>query len=177
MIWIGAILLLFIIPLPLLLEVIYENNKLYVYIYNLKIYPSSKVIKSMPEPKPNGILPKLVYINTFKAIYQRCRHYIYNSLLSFNINITYGFQDAAITGIFFGILQSTVSGLHYLLDSIFNLKHFNSNINPIFNNSIFKIKIKSIIFINLGKIIYMSILVFRAFKQAAKYHLKPKEVS
>ncbi|NFL04193.1 DUF2953 domain-containing protein, partial [Clostridium botulinum] len=42
---------------------------------------------------------------------------------------------------------------------------------------IFKIKIKSIIFINLGKIIYMSILVFRAFKQAAKYHLKPKEVS
>ncbi|AEB75962.1 DUF2953 domain-containing protein [Clostridium botulinum] len=177
MIWISAILVLFIVPLPLLVKVIYENNKLYVYIYNVKIYPSSKVIKSMPEPKPDGILPKLVYINTFKTIYQRCRHYIYNSLLSFNINITYGFEDAAITGIFFGILQSTISGLNYLLESIFSLKHFNSNINPIFNNSIFKIKIKSIIFINLGKIIYMSILVFRAFKQAAKYHLKPKEVS
>ncbi|NFU59969.1 DUF2953 domain-containing protein, partial [Clostridium botulinum] len=76
-IWIGILILFFIVPLPLLLEIIYENNKLYVYIYNLKIYPSSKIIKSMPEPKPDGILPKLVYINTFKTIYQKCRHYIY----------------------------------------------------------------------------------------------------
>ncbi|KEI17393.1 DUF2953 domain-containing protein [Clostridium haemolyticum] len=176
-IWIGILILFFIVPLPLLLEIIYEDNKLYVYIYNLKIYPSSKIIKSMPEPKPDGILPKLVYINTFKTIYQKCRHYIYDSILNININIIYGFQDASITGIFFGVLQSAVSSFYSLLNSVFSLNDFNSNICPVFNNSIFKIKIKSIIFINLGKIIYISILVFRAFKKAAKYNLKPKEVS
>ena len=51
MIWIIALFLIFLIPLPLTLKVTYENNKLYIYIYKFKVYPSKKTIKSMPEPK------------------------------------------------------------------------------------------------------------------------------
>ncbi|KEH97101.1 DUF2953 domain-containing protein [Clostridium massiliodielmoense] len=176
MIWLIALFLIFLIPLPLILKVTYENNKLYIYIYNFKVYPSKKTIESMPEPKPKGIFPKLVYINTIKSIYKRFKNKVTNLKLNLDINILYGSENAAITGIFYGLIHSIISYGYGLLSSTFKIKHFNCNIVPKFNNSIFKIEFKSIIFINLGKIIYITILIFLSFKKSAKEYLKPKEV-
>lgn len=175
MIWIIALLLFFLIPLPLALKATYENNKLYIYIYKFKIYPSKKTIKSMPEPKSKGIFPKLIYINTIKKIYTKCKTLIYNSKLKIDLNVLYGSENAAITGIFYGLIHSNISYIYRLLKSIFNIKYFHCNIVPKFNNSIFKIEFKSIVFINLGKIIYITILIFLAFKKSSKQYLKPKE--
>lgn len=175
MIWIIALFLIFLIPLPLTLKVTYENNKLYIYIYKFKVYPSKKTIKSMPEPKPKGFFPKLVYIKTTKYIYTKCKRLIYNSKLKIDLNVLYGSENAAITGIFYGLIHSSFSYIYGLLRSIFNIKHFNFNVVPKFNNSIFKIEFKSIIFINLGKIIYITILIFLSFKKSSRQYLKPKE--
>lgn len=176
MIWLLIILVIFLIPLPLSITFIYENNKLSVFIYKFKIYPTKNVKKTIKKPRRGTLYPKMLYFKILQYIYQKSGHFLFKSSLDFKLHINYGLDDAYYTAILYGLIEGITNSTYYLFSKIFKIKNFDININPEFNRSIFQLKVKSIIFINLAKIIYMSSLIYISFKKGSKQYLRPKEV-
>lgn len=173
---ISVVILIMFIPLPLFLTFIYEENKLAVYVYNIKVHPSEKTKNTVKKPKSNTMYPKALYIRIIKHIYRKSNHTLFKSSLKFKCNILYGLDDACATALLYGVLNSTLQCFYHLFSELFRVKDFDIDITPKFNKSIFKLKVNSIIFINLAKIIYIVYLIYISFKKGSKKYLRPKEV-
>lgn len=181
MIWLFILVLIFFIPFPIHTTFEYKNSNLSIYLYKQRIYPSRKlkrkIKKKIKKVNCNIPYPKTFYLDVIKKIYNKLVNIIFKSTLYLDIDLNYGFEDAYITGVLYGILQSIFSIIYSLISYVFKLKKFRLNINPIFNKSILNFTIKSIIFINLAKIIYIALSAFIYVKNEAKLYLNPKEVS
>lgn len=173
---IFVIILIMFIPLPLYLTFKYEENKLGVYIYNVKVHPSVKTKNTVKKPKKNTIYPKALYLRIIKYIYNKSNHTLFKSALKFECNILYGLDDPCTTAILYGVFHSTLHYFYNLFSELFRIKAFDINIVPVFDKSVFKLRINSIIFINLAKIIYIVYLIYISFKRSSKKYLTPKEV-
>lgn len=149
------ILSLIFIPFPIFLNIKYEQNKLYIYIYKFKIYPLKNNKKKQKKRKHKSPYPKSLYFDVLETVYRK-------SPFTFSLDMTYGFDDAAITAMSYGILNIILSGIYQLFYYNSKLKNFKVNINPIFNKNFCELEMKSIIFISLGKIIYIRL----KFKEA-----------
>lgn len=179
MTWLIALALtIFIIfvPLPLQLNFIYEDNKLGVYVYNVKVYPTNKTKRAVEEPKKKTLYPKLMYLKILRQIYFKSNRTLFKSTLKLQSKIYYGLDDACATSLLFGILQSSLQCFYHMFSKIFRVKDFDINIIPVYNKQVFQLKIKSIIFINLAKIIYIILLIFICFQKGAKKYLRTEEV-
>ncbi len=173
---ICIVVVIIFIPLPLFLTCRYKNNKLNVYVYNIKIYPTKKTIDAVKEPKPKTLYPKLAYLKTIRHIYIYSNAALSKSTLRLKSHISYGFDDPCTTAILYGIFHSVSEYLYILFSDLVKVKNFNVSITPVFNKSVFEFEIKSIIFINLAKIIYIILLIYVSFRRGAKKYLKPEEV-
>jgi hypothetical protein len=167
-------LLIMFLPVRIKIKVIYENNKLNIYIFNKLINQSpeenkrnkpkkrkSKIkIKSyFPEGKDliNNIFHEYFTKNPYRGRLKR----LLMPSLSIECNVTFGFEDAAATGISYGILSSIPGQLRNIIERRLNLKGYTFNIEPKFNSELFKFRISSIFSLNLVQIIY----ILKVFKK------------
>lgn len=171
-----VLLILFFVPLPLYLTFSYSNNKLSVFIYKTKVFPTQNTKKSLKKPKNKTLYPKLLYFKILQQIYNKSGHFLFKSSLNITFDINFGLGDSYNTAIFYGLLSSFINSGYHFFNKIFRIKNYQVLLTPEFNKSMLKFTVKSIMFINLAKIIYMSILIYYYFKNGSKNSLKPKEV-
>ncbi len=82
-----------------------------------------------------------------------------------DINIKFGFSDAAATGIAVGVVNGAVYGTLGFLHHNFNLKKFNVEIEPYFEREIFEACVEGSIRIKTIHILSILFLVFKLFKK------------
>ncbi|MFA9397735.1 MAG: DUF2953 domain-containing protein [Clostridiaceae bacterium] len=146
MIYFLLFIIIIFIPIPIKISINYNKN-LNIYIYKIKIKKKPKKKKHI-STKSNftfrEILDILSILNKSK----------FKPILFFNLDFEYGFSDAAITAISYGVFTTLLGLIHNKSSDFFKLKKFNGNININYENQIVKLSITSIIFINIANIIY-----------------------
>lgn len=166
------ILLFLFIPIPLKIKFTYESFNLNLYIYNLKINLKKLITKinKVKNTKARKTKPAIKE-KTISLSFQDVTYLIHevNSLkykpnLKFKLNLDYGLDDAAYTAITFGYLHSLFPILYYFISVIFNVKRYKIDINPKYNEILLEISVESIFSINIAKLIYISIKMFKAYK-------------
>lgn len=176
MLWLLITLIFLFLPLPVLITMGYKTNTLSVYIFGIKLYPSKKNNKNIFKKKHKKKKNKKITLKDYKKIWHKINTNPFKPSLYFEFNMIYGLDDAAKTAILYGTLSSLPPFLYNLLCSFFHTKKFKIDLKPIFEKSILEFKIKSIIWINFAKIIYMSLLVIFTLKDNFSKSLNIKEV-
>lgn len=202
MIWLLIVFILIFLPLPVLITVFYKTNTLFVYIFGVKLYPRKKNKKNISPPKYKKEKSRKISLEDYNKIWDKINTSPVKPSLHFEVNIIYGLDDAAKTAILHGTLSSLPPFLYNLhrLDNgtkteilhgtrsflpafLYNLlcsflytRKFKIDLKPNLEKSILEFKIKSIIWINFAKIIYMSLLVIFTLKDNSSKSLNTKEV-
>jgi hypothetical protein len=173
----GFFILLFFIPIPIKIRLIYKDKILNLYLYSFKININKK-IKNIKEKLPKPPKKKKAFDKDFltfdniKIILHRIKSSRFKPTLRLSIGIEYGLIDAFSTGIAYGVFHSFSPFIYEALSVPFKTKRYKLNLKPNFNQLELAAVIESIIFINLAKIIYMAIIVLitiRKIKKADKY--------
>ncbi|MCY6354335.1 DUF2953 domain-containing protein [Clostridium sp. ZS2-4] len=164
MIWLLITLIFLFLPLPLLITIGYKTNTLSVYIFGIKLYPGKKSNKKLSKKTHKKKKTKKISLKDYKEIWNKITNNPFKPSLYFKFNMIYGLDDAAKTAILYGTLSSLPPFLYNLFSYFFHTKKFKIDFKPIFEKSILEFKIKSIIWINFAKIIYMSLLVIFTLK-------------
>lgn len=168
--------LIFIIPFPIKIYFMYNLDELIIKILwkTYKFTPKDLTERqrdTVNKAKKNTKKSLNIRKFTFKQIRYMLQN-LKNSTLKPSINIsielTYGVDDAALTGILYGIIYNIYSYVQYYTYSCFKVKDMKLNLCPEFNKKIIDAKVNSIIYINLVKIIYMFIIIFKSIHNANK---------
>lgn len=161
-------------PIPIKTTVVFKDKNLNIYLYRFKIYSTIKKEKMKEKVKEEIVKESTVSdIIMDKITYQRVRK-IMKSLccnpikpkVKMNYSIEYGFDDASTTAVSYGIIHQIISALNMSINVPLKLVNSQYKINPVFNCEKFFIhlNIKSIISVNLVKIIYIVVLVVLKLK-------------
>lgn len=178
---IFLIILLLFVPIPLKVHVLYKNNKLIIRFYKFTIYPS-KHIKDMSKTYFKA-KEKNKFTTDFKKIFDKyiiqeifhrlCKNKL-KPRLKLDFNLDYGFEDAALTGLSYGLLNSIFAPLEHIIYLLFKVKKLQLNAMPDFNGNKLNLEIKSIISINIAQIINMSfiigLIIFKSYKRHKCIH-------
>jgi hypothetical protein len=168
-----AIILILLVPIPVKLTVAYEDNKLCLYIYNFNIKLDKKAkAKSKKAKKKVPKIPELE-LSDLKELINRIDCSRFKPTLRMHISLIYGLLDACSTGVAYGIINSLSPFLYKMLTIVFKVKKFKLDVKPDFDQLIINTRIKSIIFINLGKIIYILMIILKFFKAIKQKHNEP----
>lgn len=179
------IIIVFLIPVPIKVSIFYSAEDYYIKLYKYKL------ISKLNTQKRNKILHKIKnFINnmdkdsfkgTFKDIFsskdffkifiRSLNNSKFKPTIKINGFLNYSLGDSYNTAIFNGIVSSISPFIYRILSIFFDIKKYTFLINPIFKDTkIITFNYKSIIFVSLGKIIYICILFIKSI-------LKAKEVS
>lgn len=145
-------------PIPLKITLKYSNKTLEVFIYNKKLKKkalSKSDIKNLSQIN----LSKSIELKDMKQIFNKVKKLKLKLALSLNTKLEYGFDDAAFVAILFGLIHSSYSFLYSLLMNYIEIKKFNLEVIPHFEESDFNMEILGIIYMNLVKIIYMAFII------------------
>lgn len=185
---IALIILLF--PIPLKIKLVFINKELKIFIYKKEIKPSNKIdlnetldkIKNKEaetENNDNKIKNKEQKNKvSAKVLLHICLNNLFKPTLKINFNINFGFNDASITALFYGFINTIPGFIYNILCKFFKIKSFKFNTQPIFNTEMVSIEISSIIFVNLVKVIYISLkIALLYFKEKKNMKKKITEIS
>jgi hypothetical protein len=164
---IGIILALIILffPLSIKLSVIYKDGKLHIFIFNKQLNIKKKIGKHSATPE-TAIKAEFKFINflpdKIRKIIYKVSDGKHKLPAKIKFDLHYGFDDAAATGIFYGVLNGLNSLLYNQFSFLLKIKKYEYNIVPHYNDPMFNFRLNCIISFNLAKIIYMlfSIYVF-----------------
>lgn len=153
-------------PIPLKLTLKYKNKVLEIYIYNKKIKaksPRKDIVNSKIKAMERGIakinfLKSLTY-NDIKLIIYKIKNLKFKPTLILNTYLEYGFDDAAFVAILYGLIHTSYSFFYLLIQNFVKVKKIDLKVIPHFKENDFNMEISSIIYTNLGKIIYMAFVV------------------
>ncbi|MBU5590732.1 DUF2953 domain-containing protein [Clostridium sp. MSJ-4] len=165
-IFLLILLLLFIIliffPFPIKLNLKYKENKLSLSLYKKNIEfnkgKAKSFIKKTKSKKNKHKKVFMLILNKYKC--SKLKHKI-----SIDVNMGYGLDDAAVTAVAYGVLNSFFYTLYVLLQDIFNIKDYNIDLEPYFNKNSVDIKICCIIYTNLVQIINVLLIYKRSLKE------------
>jgi len=153
-------------PIPLKITLKYSNKVLEIYIYNKKIKaksPSKDKVNSKIKAIEKGMgkidFFKSLTFNDLKLIIHKIKNLKFKPTIILNTKLEYGFDDAAFVAILYGIIHSAHSSLYLLLQNFVIVKKVDLKVTPHFEENDFSIEISSIIYANLGKIIYMVFII------------------
>ena len=149
---VSILIILFFIPIPIKFSFIYNNKSLNLYIYDRKIS-----LKSIKEHATRSINKLNDNNNNIKKLLLTLEKNKFKPILDLSIKINYGFEDASITAISYGLIQMLCSVNYPILINFFNVKAYKFELNPKFNKELLKIQIKSIIWISIAKTIFIFI--------------------
>ncbi|MDV3427688.1 MAG: DUF2953 domain-containing protein [Bacillota bacterium] len=127
------LIILLFIPIPIIIKIKYMG-KLDIYIYNKKI-----VIHRNKGKKKSAKRKK------FKIFWK--------PYIKVNIDLLYGFDDAAATAISYGLIFSVLPLIKGLLSKFFNVKGFSQDIKLDYERKTINLYIRCIILINIAQII------------------------
>ena len=148
------IMLLFFIPFPVSISLSYIDKEFAFKIYNIKIDIKKIKAKNQKKKKSKHKKRKRVPVtDIFNILIQNK----FKPSVKSRIHMMYGFDDAALTGITYGIFNIVCTFIFQVLNLVMNVKKFNTNIEPCFNKKIFDVKFNCIIFISLANVIYIMI--------------------
>lgn len=170
-----VIILLFFLPLPIKIKLSYCNNclKFYIYKFELNLFKKKEKDekKETVKRKKTTFKMKLTITDIFLII-KHINKIKFKPILKLNILLNYGLADAAVTGISYGIISYFISLLFNFLAVPFKIKKYKSAINPDFNSFKLEVKIESIIYISLAKIMYMGFIIIKSLIQIKALHNK-----
>jgi len=163
---------LFIFPIPIKIKVKYDGVKLDFYLYNINLnnmlHRAKRKTEHIVDTKPDRIHTFVNSIKTYSTLRKKLK---FKLGLKFKLDLVYGLDNAAYTALLHGVITSIYPILIQFLNSFFNIKENNIKVQPEFNKFILNLEIDSIIFINLAKVIYMSLITYRQLKQSNKENL------
>lgn len=169
MLYVFIILLLIFFPIPIKIIFTYFEKTVTLKIFNIKI-DILKLIKNKNINKSSKKFTKknINYMNLL-SIYTNGK---FKPLINIKIFITYGFNDAAYTGIIYGLLNAIFALQYQLISQIFTIKKYDFKLNPNFKKNIFDFNLNCIIFISLANVIYIVIrfaiyLIFKSKSRSA----------
>ena len=153
--------LLMFIPIPLKLRLELNKDEANLYIYFKKINLKDKLkakneSKSKPKAKlfVHKVLNKPNFLNT-SNLYSTLKSNKHKPSLKVLIELEFGFEDAAFTGIFYGISSIVYPFLYQSLKLFFIVPSYIYKPTPNFENTCFKLNIQSIFSLNMVKAIYI----------------------
>ena len=171
------LLFLLFMPIPLKLSIKYLDDFYEIKFYKINLLSSDggviyKFIKddkvkkydssdNAKEESKEKYREKLRYKKlSIKLLFKNLSNNSYKPYLNISSNIDFSVNDAAVTAIVYGLLNSLNPIIFKLLSSFFKIKNFNNKFNPIFKDKyIINISIMCILTINIAKIIYMLFLI------------------
>ncbi|MBU3198626.1 DUF2953 domain-containing protein [Clostridium estertheticum] len=166
------VLTIILFPIHLNITLKYTNKVLEIYIYKRKLKvnkPLKSNSKDQLKSKPIKIFFKplnLRHINlsdinlsTINLISHKFKDLRFKPTLSLNTKLEYGFDDAALVAIVFGLIHSTYSLLYLILTNFVKVKNIDLKVTPQFKENNLNMEISSIIYINFVKIIYMAFII------------------
>ncbi|MGH4120008.1 DUF2953 domain-containing protein [Clostridium sp.] len=158
-------------PIPIKITLKYSKKILEIYIYNKKL--NRKINKKNNKAKKQKITTEKSYtISDIKLIINKIMSLKFKPTLNLITKLEYGFDDAALVAITFGLIHSTYSFLYLLLLKFVKVKNIDHKVIPYFKEKNLNIEISSIIYTNLAKIIYMSIIMLMCLKSINMRHKK-----
>ncbi|MEG0772883.1 DUF2953 domain-containing protein [Clostridium sp.] len=174
--------LILLLPIPLKITLSYSGKKAHIKIYNKEINITKRVkkkIKKTTVKVTDKIEEDVIHKDFFnphniKKILKILKRNKFKFNYKSNISITYSLEDAAHTAIMYGFLNQLLSYLHGFLAMFLNVKDYKYNINPQYNKYYLNFEITSIVFVNLGKLIYICIIILHALKFGPKKLKLPK---
>lgn len=155
-----------LVPVPIKITLKFFNKNFYLFVYNFQIdinknlkkftgkkkIKNEKTLKKIPIIKLVGKFNK----NPIKPYY------------FFTLHMDYGFEDAAATSIFYGLVYTLYPWFYKFLSAFLNVKKYNFNIKPHFNKTLFNLEINSIFLLNIVNVIYIVILITSVFFNTKK---------
>lgn len=171
----GIIVFLFILtiilfPIPIKITLKYRNKILEIYIYNKKIKakgPLKDKVNSKIKAIEKGIAKidflKSLTFNDIKLIIYKIKNLKFKPTMILNTKLEYGFDDATFVAILYGQIHTSFSFLYLILQNFVIVKKVDLKVTPHFKENELNIKISSIIYVNLAKIIYISFKMLICF--------------
>ncbi|SUY47165.1 Protein of uncharacterised function (DUF2953) [Clostridium putrefaciens] len=154
----SFLIILAFIPIPLRISLEVKNKKVHIKLFNKSI----NLHKEKKQSLPKGIKSnKIKYFN----LLNRYKSSNFKSNIFIDTYIEYGCNDASLTAISYGTLNSFFYILYPLLQNIFKIKHYNFKIVPNFNKNILHLKTKCIIYINMAQVISILFMYRKSIKE------------
>jgi len=186
-----VIFILVFLPLPIKISLVSYDNRVYLYVFRIKfdiqkkirkliIYHKAKIefqqkenlkVKVKVRNKVTDKKQRFRFsLESVKGFIRKLCNISFKPLLRLKINLNYGFNDAALTGITFGLINCISPILYRFTDIFFKVKNYEYNVKPDFNSQNFKykIEIKSIIFVSFANVIYMAFIAWNNFVRLPK---------
>lgn len=155
------------IPIPIKIKFIYEDKiaKLFIYGFNINLRSLMQKKKNYSNVKKQK---NKFNIENAKTILKKIDSSNFKPKLNLKITIDYGFSDASITGLSYGLINMMFPIVYRLFKVIFKFKNFDYHINPDFNNVKVKLQVNSIIYISLVNVMYMVFTIYITLKKTLK---------
>ncbi|MEW8954930.1 DUF2953 domain-containing protein [Clostridium sp.] len=155
------ILIILFIPFPIKIMVYLKQGKFYITLYKFNILQFPKDQCKNSKKKQNK--PSNISLPQIKEILQKIYSIGLNIKLSFNFNLILGLKDPCALALSYGSLYNINPIIYKILSKFFNIRHYDFNIEPRFEENIIDLEIKSIIHVTIGKIIYVFFIIGIAF--------------
>lgn len=156
-----SLIILLFIPIPIKIYIIYDENTLTLKLGN-KVFSLDKL--KFKNINKDFLIKKInkkesMQKLSFKSILGYFKNASSKPKLQINVDLNYGFEDAYITAISYGIFYSIYPFILTLINSCFTIKKESFYIKPHFNKNknVFNFKIKGIFFMSIAKIMYIYI--------------------
>lgn len=155
----AVLAIILFLPIPLIIDFEYENSAFLLRIYNIKIDTSKILKKRSTQIRIKKAKKKinLIDIKNILSVLSTCR---LKPRISFNLDLGFGLDDAALTGFTYGIIWCIYPVLNYITNIIFTIKECKLNITPYFNDKLLKFDFHGIIVTSLAKAIYIFLYTF-----------------
>ncbi|MBX4259113.1 DUF2953 domain-containing protein [Clostridium estertheticum] len=161
------VLTIVLFPIHLKITLKYTNKVLEIYIYKKKL-GVNKSLKSNSKDKLKSKPAKIFFkplnlididLSDINLISHKFKKLKFKPTLILNTKLEYGFDDAALVAIVFGLIHSAYSLLYLILINFVKVKNIDLKVTPQFKENNLNMEISSIIYINFAKIIYMAFVI------------------
>lgn len=167
------ILVILFIPLKIKITLSFDKclgTEIFIYNYNFK---NSKIYKNLTSKKKKPKEPKKpkknINLKSLWLLFKKLDNNSYKPKLYLSSNIDFQVEDAAYTAMIYGFSNSLIPFLERFINIFFSISSFKIHVNPLFKNeNSVSFNIKSIIKVNLAKLIYMSIIIYKYGGEALK---------
>lgn len=166
---IFLIILIFFISVKIRFDLRIENNKLDFEVYLWRINLTNLIIKNkkvkknddeelIKSPKEKRGMDIKISIKIFKEILSRIKYLKHKPKFTITNIIEFGVEDADITAILYGHLNTIVYSIFNIISSYVNTRDSKIEIIPKYNTLLFKLQFKGILKIKIAQIIYITFL-------------------
>lgn len=152
------LIIILLVPFPIKVTFKLLNKNFYLFIYNFRIDISKNIKKYNAENTEKE--KKLQKTSVIRLLHKFSKNPI-KPYYYFSLHMDYGFEDAAVTGLFYGLIYSIYPWIYKFLSVFLHIKKYDFSVKPHFNKTLLNLEINSIILLNIVNVICI-IILFRS---------------